>query len=104
MTTRKSWSAEEKFQIVLEGLQPGANVAEICRRHGVHSAQFYEWKQRALSSMKAGLKGPGGNPDTVLRQENSRLKKVVADLTIANDVLKEYLEGSAMGKNGGASS
>ena len=104
MTTRKSWSAEEKFQIVLEGLQPGVNVAEICRRHSVHSAQFYEWKQKALASMKAGLKGPGGSPDTVLRQENSRLKKVVADLTIANDVLKEYLEGSAVGKNGGGSS
>ncbi len=73
-------------------------MAEICRRHGVPSAQIYEWKQKALASMKAGLKGPGGNPDTVLRQENLRLKKVVADLTIADDVLKEYLEGSAPGK------
>ncbi|MGI0130839.1 MAG: transposase [Thermoplasmata archaeon] len=103
MTTRKSWSSDEKFHIVLESLQPGVNVAEICRRHGVHSAQIYEWRQRALASMKAGLKG-GGNPESVLRQENGRLKKVVADLTIANDVLKEYLEGNSMGKKGGGSS
>ena len=62
-----------EVQIVREGLQPSANVAEIGRRDGVHSAQFYEWKQKALASMKAGLKGPGGNPDPVLRQENLRL-------------------------------
>lgn len=38
--TRKSGSADEKFQVVLRGLQPRANVAEIYRRHGISSTAF----------------------------------------------------------------
>ena len=41
MTPHKTWSADEKFQIVLEGLQPRANVAEICRGLAITSTAFY---------------------------------------------------------------
>ena len=51
--------------------------------------------------MKVGLKNREGSAETVLRHENGRLKKLVADLSIANDVLKEHLEGTAMGKSDG---
>ncbi len=88
MTTRKVWSTEEKLQVVLEGLQPRANVSEICRRHGISSTAFYEWKQKALTGMKVGLKNREGSAGTALRHENSRLKKLVADYAIANDVLR----------------
>jgi transposase-like protein len=104
MTTHKNWSAEEKLQIVLESLQPRANVSEICRRHGISATAFYEWKQKAIAGMKVGLKNREGSAETALRHENSRLKKLVADLSIANDVLKEHLEGTPMGKNDGGSS
>lgn len=103
MTTRKTWSAEEKFQIVMEGLQPRANVAEICRRHGVTSTAFYEWKAKALAGMKNGLRSKEGSAETALRHDVSRLKKLVADYAIANDVLREHLEGT-VGKNDGGSS
>ncbi len=103
MTVRKTWTTEEKFQIVLEGLQPRANVSEICRRHGISSTAYYEWRERALASMKTGLRSKEGTAETTLRHENSRLKKLVADYAIANDVLREYLEGS-QGKNDGGRS
>jgi transposase-like protein len=103
MTVRKTWTADEKFQIVLEGLRPRANVAEICRRHGLSSTAYYEWRERALASMKNGLRSKEGTPETALRHENARLKKLVADYAIANDVLKEHLEGT-QGKNDGGSS
>jgi transposase-like protein len=103
MTTHKTRSAEEKLQIVLEGLQPRANVSEICRQHGISGPTFYAWKQRALSGMKVGLKDQEGRAETVLRRENARLKRLVADYAIANDVLREHLEGS-QGKNNGGSS
>ena len=104
MTVRKTWTADEKFQIILEGLQPRANVAEICRRHGISSTAFYEWRERALASMKNGLRSKEGTPETALRHENARLKKLVADYAIANDVLREHLEGSSLGRNDGGSS
>ena len=47
MTTHRRWSAEEKFTIVMEGLLPDANVAEICRRHGISSTLFYTWSRGA---------------------------------------------------------
>ena len=103
MTTHKVWSAEEKLQVVLEGLQPRANVSEICRHHGISSTAFYEWKQKAIAGMKLGLKNREGSPETALRHENARLKKLVADYAIANDVLREHLEGT-VGKNDGGSS
>ncbi|MGI0054117.1 MAG: transposase [Thermoplasmata archaeon] len=103
MTTRKTWTADEKFQIVLEGLQPRANVSEICRRHGISSTAYYEWRERALASMKGGLRSKEGTPDTALRHENARLKKLVADFAIANDVLREHLEGSREKNDGGSS-
>lgn len=103
MTVRKTWTADEKFQIVLEGLQPRANVAEICRRHGLSSTAYYEWRERALASMKTGLRLKEGTPETALRHENSRLKKLVADYAIANDVLREHLEGTREKNDGGSS-
>ena len=98
MTTHRRWSAEEKFTIVMEGLQPDANVAEICRRHGISSTLFYTWKQRGLENLKAALHSREGSVETTLKHENARLRKLVADLTIANDVLKDSMEGK--GKNG----
>jgi putative transposase len=103
MTVRKTWTTEEKFQIVLEGLQPRANVSEICRRHGISSIAYYQWRERALASMKSGLRSKEGTLDTVLRHENSRLKKLVADYAIANDILREHLEGPREKNNGGSS-
>jgi putative transposase len=103
MTVRKTWTSAEKFQIVLEGLHPRANVSEICRRHGISSTAYYEWRERALASMKSGLQSKEGTPDTALRHENARLKKLVADYAIANDVLREHLEGSREKNYGGSS-
>jgi transposase-like protein len=102
MTTHRRWSAEEKFAIVMEGLQPDANVAAICRRHSISSTLFYSWKEKGLENLKASLRSREGSVETSLKHENARLRKLVADLTIANDVLKEYVEGK--GKNNGGRS
>lgn len=56
MTVRKTRTADEKFQLVPEGLQPQENIAENCRRHGISSTVFYEWRERALASMKNDIR------------------------------------------------
>jgi transposase len=104
MTTRKRWSGEEKLRIVLEGLRPNANVEAVCRAHGIHSAQFYEWKERAMASMKAGLESRQGTEGQRQRQEIARLKRLIAEQAIALQVFKEELTGSAEGKNDGGRS
>ena len=53
--------------------------------------------------MKTGLRSKEGTAETTLRHENSRLKKLVADYAIANDVLREHLEGTREKNDGGSS-
>ncbi len=103
MTTKRTWSGEEKLRIVLEGLRPNANIEAICRAHGVHSSQFYKWKELALSGMRAGLESRQGSPLQRQRQEMARLKRLIAEQAIALQVFKEEL-GSVEGKNDGGSS
>lgn len=104
MTTRKQWSGEEKLRIVLEGLRPNANVEAVCRSHGIHATQFYEWKARAFQAMKAGLESRQGSESQHQRQEIARLKRLIADQAIALQVFKEELTGSPEGKNDGGRS
>ena len=104
MTTHKTRGAEEKLQIVLEGMSPRANISEVCRRHGISSTAYYEWKTKALAGMKQGLKTTPGGAETALRHENARLKKLVAEYALINDRLQETLEGHPLGKNDGGSS
>ena len=98
MTTRRAWSATEKFQIVLEGLVPKANIAQICRTHGISSSQFYRWREEAFAGMKQSLSG-STSLDARTRQENARLKKLVAEEALLIDRLREALEGRPLGKN-----
>ena len=104
MTTHRTWSESEKLRIVLEGLAPNANVEALCRTHGIHSSQFYKWRERALTAMKEGLRSKEGTVELALRQENARLKKLLLDVTLANDVLKDHLEGRTGKKTSDGSS
>ena len=101
-TTGKTWSVEEKLQIVLEGMAPRVNIFEVCRRHDISSIAYYEWRAKALAGMKQGLKTPhGGAAETALQRENARRKKLVAEYALINDHLRETLEGRPLGKNDG---
>ena len=62
VTTHKTWSTEEKLQIVLEGMAPRANISEVCHHHDISSTACYEWKWKALAGMKQGLKTAPGVP------------------------------------------
>jgi transposase len=99
MTTRRQWSAEEKLRIVLEGFKPRANVEELCRHHGIHSSQYYTLREKALAGMKHGLEVKPDSDAYRANAEVARMKKPSADLTIANDVLREDLYGRPRGKN-----
>jgi transposase-like protein len=44
-------SKEERHQIILEALQPNANIAEIAKRHGIRRASIYEYFRYALAGL-----------------------------------------------------
>lgn len=67
----------------------GATVAEAAKQIGVSDQTVYRWKQQYGSMDRDELKRLKD-----LEKENARLKKLVADLTLDKDILKEALEGN----------
>jgi transposase len=53
---RRRWSNDDKVRIVLESLEPDANVSEVARRHGMSPQQLFAWRRgaRGLSEQRAG--------------------------------------------------
>lgn len=83
---RKSRFSEEQIIGVLKEADAGAATAELCRRHGISPATFYHWKAR--------LGGLDVNEARRLRQledENRKLKQLLAESALDNQVLKELL-------------
>lgn len=77
---------EEQIVKVLGEAQAGVKVDELCRRHGVSLATFYNWR-----SKYRGMSIPDLKRLKSLEQENSRLKRLVADLSLDNAALKDVV-------------
>jgi putative transposase len=77
---------EEQIIAVLKEAEAGAKTPDLCRRHGVSEQTFYRWKARY-----GGLEVSDLRRLRQLEDENSRLKRLVADLTLDNQALKELV-------------
>ena len=70
-------------------LAQGQTVGEICRRIGVSEQSYYRWRREY-----GGLKVEQARRLKELEQENTRLKRAVAELTLDKLILKEAAEGN----------
>ena len=77
---------EEQIIAVLKEAEAGAKTPDLCRRHGVSEQTFYRWKARY-----GGLEISDLRRLRQFEDENSRLKRLVADLTLDNQALKELI-------------
>ena len=96
--TRRVFNAEEKIRIILEGLKAEESISEICRREGIHPSQYYKWSKEFLEAGKKRLTGDQLREATTdevkdLKDENTDLKQLVAELSLKNRVLKKSLKG-----------
>ena len=96
--TRRRFTAEEKIRIVLEGLRGEESVTALCRREGISANLYYRWSKEFLEAGKKQLQGDTKREATSsevgnLRQENSRLKELVAETLLENRVLKKSVTG-----------
>ena len=76
--------SEEQIIGFLREAEAGMPVKELCRRHGFSEASYYLWRSKF-----GGMNVSDAKRLRELEAENGRLKKVVADLTLDLDILKE---------------
>ena len=84
---RKSKFSEEQIAMALRQGEAGTPVAEICRKLGISQGTFYRWKKAY-----GGLGVPELRELRQLRDENRRLKQLVADLSLDRAILQESLK------------
>jgi len=77
---------EEQIIGVLREQEAGAKVADLCRRHGISDATFYNWKARF-----GGMDVSGAKRLKSLEDENARLKKLLAEQMLDAAALRELL-------------
>ncbi len=81
---RKSKFSPEQILQALRQAEAGTVVGDICRKLGITEATFYRWKKTYT-----GLDVGELRELRQLREENRRLKHVVADLTLDKAILRE---------------
>lgn len=75
---------EEQIIKILRDAEAGAPVADVCRKHGVSEWSFYRWRQKY-----GGMTISDAKRLKALEEENTRLKKIVAQQALDIDLLKE---------------
>ncbi len=80
---RKNWSAE-KITGILQEASSGVPVTELCRKYGVSDATFYNWRKKY-----GGMTVPEARRLKELEEENVKLKRLLADQMLENQILKD---------------
>lgn len=79
------WSVEKIISILKEN-EAGVVVSELCRRHGMSDATFYNWRKKY-----GGMSVSDARRLKELELENARLKRIVANKELEIDALKDVL-------------
>ena len=83
---KKTAFTEEQIAYVLRHAEAGTPVADVCRGMGISEATFYVWRKKYASMGVTELRKL-----RQLEDENARLKRLVADLTLDKHILNEVI-------------
>ncbi len=89
---RKRYTSEQIISKLREAeveLARGKKVPQVCRQLGVTEQTYYRWRKEY-----GGLRVDQAKRFRELERENARLKKLVADMALDNDILKEAASGN----------
>ena len=83
---KKSRFSESQNIRILKEADGGRKVADICREHGVSQATYYQWKAKF-----GGMEASDIRRLKELEEENSKLKRMFANLSLENEALKDVI-------------
>ena len=78
---RQPWPVDRKVDLVLKGLLGHRPVTELCRKAGISSACYYQWRQQFINAARAGLAHP--------EAERHSLEQRVRQLEVENAILQQ---------------
>jgi putative transposase len=83
---KKSRFSEQQIAFILRQAEEGTTVEEVCRKAGISEATFYIWRKKYGGLMPSEMKRL-----RQLEEENQRLKKLVADLSLDKEMLQDVI-------------
>ena len=83
---KKSRFSEQQIAFVLRQAEEGTPIAEVCRKAGISEATFYAWRKKYGGLLPSEMKRL-----KQLEEENQRLKKLVADLSLDKEMLQDVI-------------
>lgn len=78
--------SESQILAILKEQEAGLKVADICRKHGISDATFFNWKNRYAGMTMTEIKRVKD-----LEEENARLKKMYANLSLEHEAVKDLI-------------
>jgi putative transposase len=84
---KKTRYTESQIIKVLNEVEGGRKVKDVCREYGISEATYYNWK-----SKYGGMTASDVKKLKELEDENRRLKRMYADLSLQNEALKDVVE------------
>lgn len=84
---KKSRFTESQIVAILKQADSGMKVEQLCREHGISSATYYNWK-----SKYGGMEASDVKRLKELEDENDRLKRMYADLSLTHEATKELIK------------
>lgn len=84
---KQSRFTESQIVAILREAEAGVKVKEVCRKHGISDATYYNWKAKYGGMGVSELKRT-----KELEAENFRLKRMYADLALENRAMKDLIE------------
>jgi putative transposase len=83
---KKSRFSEQQIAFILRQAEEGTKVEEVCRKAGISEATYYNWRKKYGNLMPSEMKRL-----KQLEEENQRLKKLVADLSLDKEMLQDVV-------------
>ena len=78
--------SEAQIAFVLKQAEDGTAIDEVCRKAGISEATFYNWRKKYAGLMPSEMKRL-----RQLEEENAKLKRIVADLSLDKAMLQDVL-------------
>ena len=83
---KRSRFSEQQIAFILRQAEEGTQVEEVCRKAGISEATYYNWRKKYGGLMPSEMKRL-----KQLEEENQRLKKLVADLSLDKEMLQDVI-------------